>query len=53
MGGLFLLMVGDVFVLLIIVATALILRRHQRVVPSTLSPGDFFIDSTNAEDTLI
>jgi hypothetical protein len=47
MGGFFLLTVGDVFVLLVIVATALIWRRHQRVVPSTISPGDFFIDSMN------
>jgi hypothetical protein len=47
MGGFFLLMVGDVFVLLVIVATALIWRRHQRVVPSTFIARRFF-DSTNA-----
>jgi hypothetical protein len=47
MGGFFLPTVADAFVLLVIVATALIWRRHQRVVPSTLSPGDFFIDSMN------
>jgi hypothetical protein len=42
MGGFFLLMVGDVFVLLVIVATALIWRRHQRVVPVYFIARRFF-----------